>query len=673
MSKILLPLKNSTWGVIVHQVGADEYEHVLSFQDDVVKKDFISQELFGFDGFDYVEAINKMRNRSFVKLDELSGHLTIDLDDINTSITLENGTTYELNYTMNDLLAIDCLFVLEDDKVNLYAVASATKTSEQNNQSITFELSLDVMFNSIDELEIEGNVWCERAMVDRVKSVDTDTVEFNFDNDLNNKYEQVEEKVIPVKYSSIKYSEDNEYSLYQFLDENGVHDEELKQEVLKTNWVYMYLATQRTETDESNPAHPNYVLRNGGVGTGPSGAVNVFVAPVGYEKFILGYDGTSTLYANTHDLTEFAKSYIGTDVKYYSSSQLPPFKMTFKRNGSFIEIRDTDSALSPIGFDFYDTEIDKDLYINVFNIETVQSDDDLLTINNIVNSEFNKTEFVSFNHKYYPDHEIKLITSHTKFGIFARTGNREFRIGDIGNHAILDIAPPLNMWNYGISIRLLNEELKGDSTSRNLLNHDTGIDIYQNNELPRTTSEWLEYQAEKSVSGSAGFITDIGKVAAGVLLAPETGGLSAGLAVGGVADIAGKIFERKDMKNAPDKVSGISELISTPEGIEYDYDLAIRELIHNDKQYIIDYYRMLGNRIDELVDLNEYLKNRYHWNYIKTHNIFSLIKNRYSASRKQVINDAFRVGFTIWHVRDLTSFKGIGNYEYENSEISLIE
>lgn len=83
-------------------------------------------------------------------------------------------------------------------------------------------------------------------------------------------------------------------------------------------------------------------------------------------------------------------------------------------------------------------------------------------------------------------------------------------------------------------------------------------------------------------------------------------------------------------------------------------------------------YKYGYNFKGKIAKINDVINNRYYFNYIEASETFENVKLQLSAKTKQIINDSLEQGITIWNVRDLNTFKGIKNYEYENVEMSMI-
>lgn len=89
----------------------------------------------------------------------------------------------------------------------------------------------------------------------------------------------------------------------------------------------------------------------------------------------------------------------------------------------------------------------------------------------------------------------------------------------------------------------------------------------------------------------------------------------------------------------------------------------------NFRQLVYQYFLHFGYKCQCIKTPN--LKSRYYYNFIKTTNVelASNIDQEYIDEIKTIYDK----GITFWHYRDATTFKGVGNYEYENCEMSILE
>lgn len=239
-----------------------------------------------------------------------------------------------------------------------------------------------------------------------------------------------------------------------------------------------------------------------------------------------------------------------------------------------------------------------------------------------------------------------------------------------------------NFDTNNIEIEYLNTfSAKGSSSfvimnyERQLRNHDKSIII--NNvihELPLISDEWLNYLRNNKNSLVSGLITGAIGTVGGTLLGLATGGI--GLAVAGStalsygAQIANQLARYQDMKNKPNEIKNTAFDL-TLDVLTKGINLQIKTYgIHNQfLERIFNYFYHYGYLANEFITPN--LKSRYYFNYIKTIgcNIQSSIDNEYVTELRNIFDN----GITIWHYRDDSTWKGVGEYNYENVETSILE
>lgn len=195
---------------------------------------------------------------------------------------------------------------------------------------------------------------------------------------------------------------------------------------------------------------------------------------------------------------------------------------------------------------------------------------------------------------------------------------------------------------------------------------NNGID-----ELPLRTNAYTSYIASSKASATTGVAVSIATAGLQTGLGLMTGGIGMALAgskaLGIGQNVANHLVKIKDLKDTPDSVR--------KQGNNIEFDITDNNMKHYviEKQcryfmILSDYFRTYGYKCNEIKVPD--LRSRYYYNYIKTigASVHSNIDNKY----KNQISSIFDKGITIWHYRDSQTFKGIGNYDYENAEMSLI-
>lgn len=204
-------------------------------------------------------------------------------------------------------------------------------------------------------------------------------------------------------------------------------------------------------------------------------------------------------------------------------------------------------------------------------------------------------------------------------------------------------------------------------------NYNEKFDTQMIGQLPLKTDAWNEYLLNNQASKNGAIITGILSTIASAGLGIATGGV--GLAIAGgavintVTQIANEEMKREDIKNTPDRVRSQGQNYSiTNTLIKMDYDITILTIQDVYKNKVFNYFMHYGYACRDFKKPNT--KSRYYYNYIQTIgcNLKSDIDNEYRDEIKSIYDK----GITIWHYRDANTFKGVGNYDYENAEMSLI-
>lgn len=223
--------------------------------------------------------------------------------------------------------------------------------------------------------------------------------------------------------------------------------------------------------------------------------------------------------------------------------------------------------------------------------------------------------------------------------------------------------------NFGVlsKMKYFVKNYKGDANGKfsNVINSTIS-------ELPLKSSAYISYMAQNKASATTGMAINIGASVAQLGLGALTGGL--GLAVAGSqainigSQIANNIVKLQDLKDTPDSIrqAGNNAEFDIMDGnfkIEITEYSISREYIPKVEEYFFHYgYACKQFKIPNL-------RSRYYFNYIKT--IGANIKTNIDADYKQELVNIFDNGITIWHYRDSATFKGVNNYDYNNTEMNL--
>ena len=211
------------------------------------------------------------------------------------------------------------------------------------------------------------------------------------------------------------------------------------------------------------------------------------------------------------------------------------------------------------------------------------------------------------------------------------------------------------------------DNLLGDN-GKDYASINNGVD-----ELPLFNNDYASYLAQSKASATAGVAVSLGAsiLTAGIGFA--TGGvgfaLGAGQAIGIGQQIASEIIKKQDLKATPDTIR------KQGNNIEFDlldnnieYQIITKQILVEFREKVWKYFFHYGYKCNDFKKPN--LKSRYYFNYIKT--IGANIKTNINSEYKNELMNIFNNGITIWHFRDVNTFKGVNNYDYENVEMSLI-
>ena len=297
----------------------------------------------------------------------------------------------------------------------------------------------------------------------------------------------------------------------------------------------------------------------------------------------------------------------------------------------------------PLGSDTEDIEINTNYNINI----------DDLSIENEKSIEFEPklmTKDYQYNLLTYGDKEIKIYNENCK--------NDKIKIKYVN---------PLSAKGGQCFL------ISGYNKNSDEINYEQSLYFDGNMyELPLLTDAWLTYLLNNKNSLVTGNATSAISTIGGLLLGFASGGV--GLAVAGSTalsygtQIANQIAQIKDIKNKPDELRNVTNDISIEaiKGMNLKYK---KYQIHNQfRERIFNYFYHYGYLAQYFNTPN--IKSRYYFNYIKTvgANIISNIDNSYIEQ----IQSIFDNGVTIWHYRDMKTWHGIGNYNYENVENNIV-
>ena len=207
------------------------------------------------------------------------------------------------------------------------------------------------------------------------------------------------------------------------------------------------------------------------------------------------------------------------------------------------------------------------------------------------------------------------------------------------------------------------------------LNNSPNEEMIDNSikDLPIVTDKYLSYMAQNKATATTGMAVNVGASLLNLGIGAATGGIGlaigAGQGIGILQNITNEMLKRKDLQQQGDDVKNIGNngyfSIKT---IKANLKLNKYQITEEYRKKIYNYFYHYGYKSNEFKKPN--IKSRYYFNYIKT--IGCNLKSNINFDAIQHLIDIFNNGITIFHFRDLNTFKGINNYDYENVEMSHI-
>ena len=248
------------------------------------------------------------------------------------------------------------------------------------------------------------------------------------------------------------------------------------------------------------------------------------------------------------------------------------------------------------------------------------------------------------------------------------------------------------LWGYYMQFKNYNKILTSNEPDDMTTQLNWHFEDYANYSLPTETDKYEEFLIRnksqinnnllsKKTNLGLGVLTSAVGIAGTVLTGGVTAIASAGAIIGGITNavkasnsIKQDLAMLADLKRTPNTIEGIGSTgiadfaikNINPSILEFRLPLQMRNRIQT------FFYQHGYNWNNRLENWNNIFNKRYYFEYFELNGIFENIKLQAAADVKQLINDTFEKGITIWHVRDLTTFKGIKNYKYENLEMVLV-
>lgn len=683
MGKVLIPINNTPWG---NKNGINRYDHVVSFENETIKTQFIGEYLFGNRNFDYLSAIDVVGlDKPILQSNATSAKVMVNVDEL-------TGLTYQgvnLEQTIDDLLNTDSMITKEEGKVKFWIVREATRTTIQNNITITFKLDLDIFFTHLDELEFTGDVMIERAHTDRYEIVDG---EVKFLKEYNRRGEDILEGI---SYREIRWFK-------PLSDYNPLANMQ--------NWLisYVSLANSYETGDGEGTAYSTFSFKE---------PYNIYIAPANrynaYTKVIKDENGELL------NWIPYGYDDIRKDMNHISthiiSGPADPFSPDLFDSQGYSEddgvwiydIGTTFDKWVDDGKKYYGVWWDKGTGMMQLSQTNPLEYEHEFTVENVVPN-INVENIPMYTDEKSMKTEIKLYTEAAKTTLEGING-QPFEVNlDYFNEVSFEeeefdgIHIPKDV-KFGGAFHF-----NPSKTSQVVFpkNHEFykiwgakefKVGYYEEGkQLPSETVAWEEYiQTNQNQrdwemhrdglfgggrlgSSSGGALTG---AALGSVIAPGLGTMIGG----GIGAATGLLFgqsrqniqalkaKEADIQNIPNSVQVSPDNWKADQAVRFNVKLIQRKPTDEMEEALFDYFGKVGYSIGLFGNVEDFLNTRYYHNFVKTGALDTNIVNKFSPDIKAEISATFEQGVTIWHVRDLDTFKGIMNYSYENQELKVID
>ena len=660
MTKILITSKNSPNGIVQKIIGSNIYKNILSFDNEQVRDDFINQEYFN-EGENYKSLLDSKTDKPFKLLSDLKATIRIDTDEYP-------------NETRISLLNKDTAVILEDGSYYWYALKNPTYES---NRTISYDAELDIFLtNDIKDIEFQGQVELLRAHTDRYDGV-------NYLRENNYYYEEELEFAKPVK----------SVERYRLEPQVGAGDN--YEFANKITWMVIY--SRLEDKEKGAKFQERYV---DGVTEYDRLPYKIYLAPVAniYVESEMTSPSVGHRLVNLFDEEKIKDFGFGTYEFFNDNPNTISIHYTkgfpFTTN-MFYDIQSTHHRYidytARLEFDGSETDsiswFDDGSCIKLENISSFVRNEREIHFERVV---LPKPKFTQFQDLKNIDNEVKLqFSQFTNYVFVTNEGTSETIVREFLLDTDEKLADDIEIgYKFGFQAEVLVEfwYIKNETLVDNWFNKIGFIKV-GNNELPLQTDVYKEFENNNRTTSKTGYLGGgVKGVVTGAIAGGAAGsstltpwGIAAGAIGGGVMGALSGLFgglnhtaNMRDLKKTPN----IPQAVSNQYGLNLSFNRPVyisrRTIPELQLQTVYDYLYQSGYYIRKLVNLKDFMKTRYYFNYLKTGDTFNNITSQLSAEIKQIISDTLQQGVRIWHVRDLDHYKGLLNYEFENQEMNTI-
>lgn len=719
MTKALLTNLNTVWGVIINPQSSNTYRHILSFKDEVTKKTFINNNLTG--GKDFEVELDKQPEIGLTQVTAV------------TSVFSVNLKNYP-NETFDSLLNKDFAIIKEEGVIKYYTLQGTRKGQTIEYQAeldIFFTYDIRTMFTGqtqikqamIDRYSLSGG----KLKYAFIK--DDGTVDYTYPIFNNEEFDSISPDSLVQKEDTMYIGYDYTPHMVNFI--SGELSDSIKRKandfLNKLVWNTMAVSNpdQPKYDDFNGNKMPYYII------TWPNHPDDGYskVPDISIEFYKNKYPDSdiankTTISTKTQTIYKLLKmpkvlkssrqmSLINPLIEnhiLYMAGNVPHGKVIVHHGSG--DISHLEIILENMETTYNGTKVFGRGGVRVASVEVETSkNEQYLTISRhgrTMSEDFDDIDKTGFRILNNPDYDpLSIPITKDELIINDKIWNPEMEVkAKFAPYQLLQIKGVTNnTFNYEPQYMISKYQLQWDlinsyelSLSKVLIYSRNYKKIYKKPStvenrffvdvgaynMPTTSTEYDEFNARHKEQFSSGMLSKglkTGLGAAGLIAGALTGGLgampflaaSSSFAVNSAMEIKGQLAQKEDLKNAPAHVNNASTSWMFDSYIkDYRYKLTLYGLEPNEdlliKQHFYKYGYNLKDRID---DINKYLDNRYRFNYIQVKGSFENIKLQASGEIKQIINDTLESGVTIWHVRDINTFKGIKEYRYANPEMVL--
>jgi len=229
--KVIIPKINSVWGVFKNLDKSKTYRHILSFDNEIEKINFIGEYLFNKLHFDYREAIDDeaFSNNTFKKINSNEAQIHININQLNKNPLDLHFTHYDI---LNSNFLISMQKTSEGPEYKFWSIAKVKSLGDGVNYLASLEL--DVFFTyDIKDMIDDKPLIVDNAHCDRFKMINVEgKIKYvpNFDlkspNTTNEKFDESigMGSLIPMAHETLKYDYSHLYMPNLSEEEKNVLD-----------------------------------------------------------------------------------------------------------------------------------------------------------------------------------------------------------------------------------------------------------------------------------------------------------------------------------------------------------------------------------------------------------------------------------------------------------------